>query len=105
MRYLAALLAFSVGITAMAEPIPELERTIRGALSTWSSALSGSISQHEPAPSASEKWDLEQFYLQVNPYVNIGAEVVQLQIAPQFGFLFVREAPEGCAPYHPKERT
>ncbi len=75
------------------EPLPELSRSMEEELDRWST-ISFPRESHE-------RWDFEQLYLQVNPYVTLTAGIAQIQIQPQFGFLWLHDAPAGCVAYKP----
>ena len=93
---------FALAPAAFTAPLPELTALIRKEVRGWHAAVQAHSGTLASSSMVSEKWDFEQFYLQVNPYVTIGAGVVQLQISPQFGFLWLRDPPQGCKPFTPQ---
>jgi hypothetical protein len=89
--HFAPLLFYLLTLTARTEPLPELTAFLDDKIAGWSEAMETASAASLLSPS--ERWDFEQFYLQVNPYVGFSAGVAQLQISPQLGFLWVRDAP------------
>jgi hypothetical protein len=90
---------FATFSAAHAAPIPELAQALQGQVDQWNLAAEGNGSSR----AVTEGWDYEQFYLQVNPYVSIGVSALQIQILPEFGFLWLRDPPNGCQPYDPTQ--